>query len=101
MGVAATLFNTWSRQSIEGVQFLAANTDAQALRRNGADVTVAAWGRNYQKGLGAGANPEIGRLAAEENREEIARYLEGADMVFYRGRAHGRWYWNWCGTHCG
>ena len=68
-------------QSIEGVQFLAANTDAQALRRNGADVTVQLGGE-ITKGLGAGANPEIGRLAAEENREEIARYLEGADMVF-------------------
>ncbi|WP_370444355.1 cell division protein FtsZ [Aliidiomarina celeris] len=68
-------------QSIEGVQFLAANTDAQALRRNGADTTIQLGGE-ITKGLGAGANPEIGRLAAEENREEIARYLEGADMVF-------------------
>ncbi|MCC5855788.1 MAG: cell division protein FtsZ [Idiomarina sp.] len=68
-------------QSIEGVQFLAANTDAQALRRNGADITIQLGG-DITKGLGAGANPEIGRLAAEENREEIARYLEGADMVF-------------------
>lgn len=68
-------------QSIEGVQFLAANTDAQALRRNDADITIQLGGE-ITKGLGAGANPEIGRLAAEENREEIARYLEGADMVF-------------------
>lgn len=68
-------------QSIEGVQFIAANTDAQALRRNGADVSVQLGGE-ITKGLGAGANPEIGRLAAEENREEIMRYLDGADMVF-------------------
>lgn len=68
-------------QSIEGVQFLAANTDAQALRRNDADITIQLGGE-ITKGLGAGANPEIGRLAAEENRDEIARYLEGADMVF-------------------
>lgn len=68
-------------QSIEGVQFLAANTDAQALRRNGAEITIQLGGE-ITKGLGAGANPEVGRLAAEENREEIASYLEGSDMVF-------------------
>ncbi|RUO43094.1 cell division protein FtsZ [Aliidiomarina taiwanensis] len=68
-------------QSIEGVQFLAANTDAQALRRNDAEITIQLGGE-ITKGLGAGANPEVGRLAAEENREEIAGYLEGSDMVF-------------------
>ena len=68
-------------ESIEGVQFIAANTDAQALRRHEADVTIQL-GVDVTKGLGAGANPEIGRLAAEENREEIARQLQGADMVF-------------------
>ncbi|MCC5878634.1 MAG: cell division protein FtsZ [Idiomarina sp.] len=68
-------------ESIEGVQFIAANTDAQALRRHEADVTIQL-GVDVTKGLGAGANPEIGRLAAEENREEIARQLQGADMIF-------------------
>lgn len=68
-------------QSIEGVQFIAANTDAQALRRHDADVTIQL-GVDMTKGLGAGANPEIGRLAAEENREELARQLQGADMIF-------------------
>ncbi|RAJ93926.1 cell division protein FtsZ [Aliidiomarina maris] len=68
-------------ESIEGVQFIAANTDAQALRRHEADVTIQL-GVDVTKGLGAGANPEIGRLAAEENREELARQLQGADMVF-------------------
>lgn len=68
-------------ESIEGVQFIAANTDAQALRRHDADV-ILQLGGDITKGLGAGANPEIGRIAAEENRAEIAQYLEGADMVF-------------------
>ncbi|RUO27138.1 cell division protein FtsZ [Aliidiomarina minuta] len=68
-------------ESIEGVQFLAANTDAQALRRHDADVTIQL-GVDVTKGLGAGANPEIGRLAAEENREELMRQLQGADMIF-------------------
>src|SRR5690554_3131551 len=68
-------------ESIEGVEFLAANTDAQALRRHEADVTIQL-GVDVTKGLGAGANPEIGRLAAEENREELIRQLQGADMIF-------------------
>ncbi|RUO19488.1 cell division protein FtsZ [Aliidiomarina haloalkalitolerans] len=68
-------------QSIEGVKFLAANTDAQALRKHDADVLIQL-GNEITKGLGAGANPEVGRIAAEENREEIARQLEGADMIF-------------------
>lgn len=68
-------------QSIEGVKFLAANTDAQALRKHDADVLIQL-GNEITKGLGAGANPEVGRISAEENREEIARQLEGADMIF-------------------
>jgi cell division protein FtsZ len=68
-------------QHIEGVKFIAANTDAQALRKHDADVIVQL-GNEVTKGLGAGANPEIGRISAEENREQIARELEGADMIF-------------------
>lgn len=68
-------------QKIEGVKFLAANTDAQALRKHDADVLIQLGGE-ITKGLGAGANPEVGRIAAEENREEITRHLEGADMIF-------------------
>ncbi|WP_408608843.1 cell division protein FtsZ [Aliidiomarina halalkaliphila] len=68
-------------QKIEGVQFLAANTDAQALRKHDADVLIQLGGE-ITKGLGAGANPEVGRISAEENREEIMRQLEGADMIF-------------------
>ncbi|MBY6063874.1 cell division protein FtsZ [Pseudidiomarina sediminum] len=68
-------------ESIEGVQFLAANTDAQSLRNHGAHVTIQL-GDEMTKGLGAGANPEVGRQAAEETREEIKKHLEGADMIF-------------------
>ncbi|WP_417436106.1 cell division protein FtsZ [Idiomarina abyssalis] len=69
------------KESIEGVQFIAANTDAQALRNHTADVTIQL-GQDITKGLGAGANPEVGRQSAEEDRENIKVHLEGADMVF-------------------
>lgn len=69
------------KESIEGVQFIAANTDAQALRNHMADVTIQL-GQDITKGLGAGANPEVGRQSAEEDRENIRIQLEGADMVF-------------------
>ncbi|WP_341936374.1 cell division protein FtsZ [Marinimicrobium sp. C2-29] len=67
--------------NIEGVEFICANTDAQALK----DVdsrTVLQLGHSMTKGLGAGANPEVGRQAAMEDRERIAEVLRGADMVF-------------------
>ncbi|MEX1222811.1 MAG: cell division protein FtsZ [Idiomarina sp.] len=69
------------KESIEGVQFIAANTDAQSLREHGAHVTIQL-GNDMTKGLGAGANPEIGRQAAEETRDEIKKNLQGADMIF-------------------
>lgn len=69
------------RESIEGVHFIAINTDAQALRNSGAGTTVQI-GQTITKGLGAGANPEIGREAALENRDDIRQMLEGSDMVF-------------------
>ncbi|WP_341502933.1 cell division protein FtsZ [Gallaecimonas sp. GXIMD4217] len=68
-------------QTIEGVEFIAANTDAQALKSSKAHVTVQL-GANVTKGLGAGANPEIGRRSAEEDREQLREVLDGADMVF-------------------
>ena len=68
-------------QTIEGVEFITANTDSQALRNSSANVTLQLGG-DVTKGLGAGANPEIGRRAAEEDRETIKQTLEGADMVF-------------------
>lgn len=66
---------------VEGVEFICANTDAQALK-DISGATVFQLGTNITKGLGAGANPEIGREAAMEDRDRIADVLEGADMVF-------------------
>lgn len=66
---------------IEGVEFICANTDAQALQNSSANITIRL-GENITRGLGAGANPEIGRRAAEEDREKIKSVLSGADMVF-------------------
>ena len=68
-------------QTIEGVEFIAANTDAQALRKSTAGQTVQL-GTSVTKGLGAGAEPEVGKAAAEEDRETIKKTLEGSDMVF-------------------
>jgi cell division protein FtsZ len=67
--------------NIEGVEFIAANTDAQALRNSSAHITLQL-GASVTKGLGAGANPEIGRRSAEEDRETIKKTIQGADMVF-------------------
>ena len=66
---------------IEGVEFVCVNTDAQALKNN-AVRTVLQLGTNVTKGLGAGANPEIGRQAALEDRERLVDLLDGCDMVF-------------------
>ncbi len=66
---------------VEGVDFICANTDAQVLR-NQDSRTCLQLGRNATKGLGAGADPEVGRQAAVEDRDRIAEVLEGADMVF-------------------
>jgi cell division protein FtsZ len=67
--------------SVQGVEFIVANTDSQALKRNKAPVQLQL-GCNVTKGLGAGANPEIGRQAAMEDRERIIELIEGADMLF-------------------
>jgi cell division protein FtsZ len=66
---------------LKGVEFIAVNTDAQALLMSDADVKLDI-GRELTRGLGAGANPDVGRQAAEEHREEIEEVLKGADMVF-------------------
>jgi len=68
-------------QSVDGVDFICTNTDAQALK-NSAARTVLQMGNNVTKGLGAGANPDVGRQAALEDRERIVELVEGADMVF-------------------
>jgi cell division protein FtsZ len=66
---------------LKGVEFIAVNTDAQALLMSDADVKVDI-GRDLTRGLGAGSDPEVGRQAAEEHREEIEQVLTGSDMVF-------------------
>ncbi|OGO94428.1 MAG: cell division protein FtsZ [Coxiella sp. RIFCSPHIGHO2_12_FULL_42_15] len=68
-------------ENIEGVEFICANTDAQALSRSNAKTTIQL-GEEITKGLGAGADPMIGRQAAEENRERIREVLQSSDMVF-------------------
>ena len=69
------------RERIEGVEFCAVNTDAQALRKTAVGQTIQI-GSGITKGLGAGANPEVGRNAADEDREALRAALDGADMVF-------------------
>ena len=69
------------KHHVDGVDFIAANTDAQALKSVNAD-TILQLGGSVTKGLGAGANPEIGRQSALEDRDRIAEVLDGADMVF-------------------
>jgi len=66
---------------VKGVDFVAVNTDAQALHNTSIPEKIHI-GKNLTKGLGAGMNPEIGRQAAEENREDIQKILKGSDMVF-------------------
>src|SRR5437667_3466618 len=66
---------------LKGVEFIAINTDAQALLMSDADVKLDI-GRQLTRGLGAGSDPEVGRAAAEEHRDEIEEVLKGADMCF-------------------
>src|SRR3989338_2197673 len=66
---------------LRGVEFIAVNTDAQALANNDAPVKIQI-GKETTRGLGSGADPEMGRKAIEENKEEIYESLKGADMVF-------------------
>jgi cell division protein FtsZ len=80
-GGGGNAINTMVAARLEGVEFIAANTDVQALAANRAQVKLQL-GRSSSRGLGAGANPEVGRQAALENREQIQAALEGADMVF-------------------
>ncbi|NLY91252.1 MAG: cell division protein FtsZ [Firmicutes bacterium] len=80
-GGGTNAVNRMIEAGLQGVEFIAINTDGQALLRSKADVRLRI-GDQLTKGLGAGANPEIGRQAAEESREEIKSVLENADMVF-------------------
>ena len=80
-GGGGNAVNHMVKSNIEGVEFICANTDAQALKSIGAR-TILQLGTSVTKGLGAGANPEVGRQAALEDRERIAEVLQGTNMVF-------------------
>jgi cell division protein FtsZ len=80
-GGGGNAVNTMISAGLPGVEFIAANTDAQALRANLSPIKVQL-GEKITKGLGAGANPQVGRKAAEEDIEQLREYLLGADMVF-------------------
>ncbi|WP_420489972.1 cell division protein FtsZ [Neobacillus vireti] len=73
--------NRMIEDGVEGVEFIAVNTDAQAINQSRAETTMQI-GSSLTRGLGAGANPEIGKLAIEESKDQIDEVLKGADMVF-------------------
>ncbi|GAA2649181.1 cell division protein FtsZ [Streptomyces lunalinharesii] len=80
-GGGVNAINRMIEVGLKGVEFIAINTDAQALLMSDADVKLDV-GREMTRGLGAGANPDVGRKASEDHREEIEEVLKGADMVF-------------------
>jgi len=80
-GGGSNAVNRMIEHGVQGVEFSAVNTDAQALNMSQADVKLQL-GAKLTRGLGAGANPEIGKKAAEESREQLTEILSGADMVF-------------------
>lgn len=80
-GAGGAAINRMIEAGVHGVDFIAVNTDAQALHHSLASVKIHI-GRDATRGLGAGADPTVGKMAAEESRDEIASALEGADMIF-------------------
>ncbi|MDT0171938.1 cell division protein FtsZ [Exiguobacterium sp. BRG2] len=80
-GGGSNAVNRMIEHGVQGVEFIAVNTDAQALNMSQAEVKLQL-GAKLTRGLGAGANPEIGKKAAEESREQLTEILSGADMVF-------------------
>jgi cell division protein FtsZ len=80
-GGGGNAVNRMVEEGVAGVEFVSVNTDAQALMNNRADVKVQI-GKKLTRGLGAGARPEIGRQAIEENRDDVLRVLQNADLVF-------------------
>ena len=84
-GGGVNAVNRMVESGLRGVEFVAINTDAQALLMSDADIKLDV-GRDQTRGLGAGANPAIGRQATEAHRDEIEDALKGADMGF-----HYRW----------
>ena len=80
-GGGGNALNRMIRSNIKGIEFIAVNTDAQALYHNEASTKINI-GKATTRGLGAGSNPDMGRQAAEESRDELRQAMEGADMVF-------------------
>src|SRR5438094_2449029 len=92
-GGGGNAVNRMIEDQLGGVEFISVNTDAQALAISKSDIKIQI-GRKLTRGLGAGARPEIGRQAIEENRDEVAQAVQGADMVFVTcglggGTGHG------------
>ena len=88
-GGGVNAVNRMIESGLKGVEFIAINTDAQALLMSDADVKLDV-GKELTRGLGAGADPEVGRKAAEDHNDEIAEALEGADMVERAARPSSR-----------
>lgn len=80
-GGGCNAINNMIENPIQGVEYISANTDAQSLQNNNASVKIQL-GASLTRGLGAGANPEVGRAAALEDREAISKAISGADMLF-------------------
>ncbi len=80
-GGGGNAINNMIRKGLDSVEYIALNTDAQALKSNSADIAIQV-GSNLTSGLGAGARPEIGREAVEENRHELDEAVDSADMIF-------------------
>lgn len=80
-GGGSNAVNRMIDSGLQGVDFLVANTETQALDNSKADIKIQL-GEKLTKGLGAGANPQVGEEAAQESREEITKALQGSDMVF-------------------
>lgn len=80
-GGGGNAVNRMIDEELEGVEFISVNTDAQALKQNKSGTKLQI-GKKLTRGLGAGARPEVGRAALEESREEVAKVVEGADLVF-------------------
>jgi cell division protein FtsZ len=80
-GGGGNAVNRMIEDQLGGVEFISVNTDSQALAMSKSDIKIQI-GRKLTRGLGAGARPEIGRQAVEENRDEVLHAVQGADMVF-------------------
>ena len=97
-GAGGNAINEMIDNGMQGVEFIAVNTDAQDLKHSKAKSKVQI-GLNLTKGLGAGAKLDIGQAAADESLNDIVNILQGANMVFIAW--YGWWHWNWsCTCDC-